>query len=222
MNIIKSRMLPFAAILSASLLAVPLTASAQNGQDQKDDQHHQEQTHGGQPQKAGQPSQGHPQQGHSQQGQPQQGHPQQGHNQQGQPQQSHPQQGHSQPKSQPQQSHPQQGHSQPKSQPQPQPQHHAEPSHGNPGYSFGPNDRKALQSHYQRVLGHVDRGHRPTFYAGHPVPQGYRHYITPAPIVVREHLPPPPPGYTIGYYQGYTVVYDPTTFMILTVIDLLN
>lgn len=206
MNIIKSRMLPLAALLSASLLAVPLTASAQNGQDPKDDQHHQEQSHGGQPQKAGQPSQGHPQQGHSQQGQSQQGHPQQGHSQTGQPQQGHPQQ----------------GHSQPKPQPQPQPQHHAEPSHGNPGYSFGPNDRKALQSHYQRVLGHVDRGHRPTFHAGHPVPQGYRHYITPAPIVVREHLPPPPPGYTIGYYQGYTVVYDPTTFMILTVIDLLN
>ena len=28
--------------------------------------------------------------------------------------------------------------------------------------------------------------------------------------------------YEIGYYQGYTLVYNPTTFVILSVLDLLT
>jgi hypothetical protein len=34
-------------------------------------------------------------------------------------------------------------------------------------------------------------------------------------------LPPPPPGYTMGYFNGYVVVYDPVSFYIVNVIDLL-
>lgn len=49
----------------------------------------------------------------------------------------------------------------------------------------------------------------------------HRPHIMPVPVHVLRTLPPPPPGYVIGYYQGYNVVYDPTTYVILTAIDLL-
>jgi hypothetical protein len=35
-------------------------------------------------------------------------------------------------------------------------------------------------------------------------------------------MPPPPPGYQMGYYGGYVVVYDPVTYFISNVIDLLQ
>ena len=36
------------------------------------------------------------------------------------------------------------------------------------------------------------------------------------------YLPPVPPGYAIGYFYGYCVVYDPVTFTILNFVDLLS
>lgn len=54
------------------------------------------------------------------------------------------------------------------------------------------------------------------------MPPAYRPYISPLPEYVVSYLPPPPPGYAMGYYQGYAVVYDPVTFLILSTIDLLS
>ncbi|WP_028008422.1 hypothetical protein [Solimonas flava] len=90
------------------------------------------------------------------------------------------------------------------------------------GYDFRDQDRSHLQQHYRRSLQSVDRAHRPRFEAGHEIPRAYRGYVTPAPAALRAQLPPPPEGYALGYCQGYTVVYDPTTFVILSVIDLLS
>jgi len=36
------------------------------------------------------------------------------------------------------------------------------------------------------------------------------------------YLPPPPPGYSMGYFDGYVVVYDPVSYFIANVIDLLQ
>jgi hypothetical protein len=44
--------------------------------------------------------------------------------------------------------------------------------------------------------------------------------IRPIPPDVYGYLPPPPPGYAMGYYDGYTVVYDPATMLIASVLDL--
>ncbi|MGH8443933.1 MAG: hypothetical protein ACREVL_01645 [Solimonas sp.] len=93
---------------------------------------------------------------------------------------------------------------------------------GRGNYEFRQQDRAYLQQHYRRSIGSVDRGHRPQFEAGREIPRAYRGYFTPAPDSLRRRLPPPPDGYTIGYYQGYTVVYDPATFVILSVLDLLS
>lgn len=107
------------------------------------------------------------------------------------------------------------------------PAHHGPGNaHGNKGsskphYDFRAQDRARLQKHYQRNLAYVNRGHRPQFVRGGYIPTTYRRYITPAPARVVHYLPPAPPGYAVGYYQGYTVVYDPATFLILNVIDLL-
>ena len=89
-------------------------------------------------------------------------------------------------------------------------------------YDFGQNDRSRLQAHYRSSINKVDRDKRPSFQAGHEIPRAYRAAITPAPESLRRRLPTPPSGYQIGYYQGYTVVYDPTSFVILTLIDLLG
>jgi len=35
-------------------------------------------------------------------------------------------------------------------------------------------------------------------------------------------LPPPPPGYRLGYYDGYVVAYNPTTQIVADVLDLVN
>ncbi|MEO8126977.1 MAG: hypothetical protein ABJF23_08970 [Bryobacteraceae bacterium] len=35
-------------------------------------------------------------------------------------------------------------------------------------------------------------------------------------------VPPPPPGYRFGYYDGYVVAYDPTTQIVADVLDLVG
>jgi hypothetical protein len=53
-------------------------------------------------------------------------------------------------------------------------------------------------------------------------PYAYIPYITALPPTVYGYVPPPPPGYNMGYYNGYVVVYDPVTYFIANVIDLLQ
>jgi Ni/Co efflux regulator RcnB len=113
-------------------------------------------------------------------------------------------------------------------QPQREPEHQ-QTTHSSAGdqgarghYEFRDQDRAQLQAHYKKSIGHVDRNHRPHFEPGKPIPAAYRGGITPAPVSVRRRLPPPPDGYTVGYYQGYTVVYDPATQIVLSVLDLLS
>ena len=53
-------------------------------------------------------------------------------------------------------------------------------------------------------------------------PYAYIPYITAVPPDVYAYLPPPPPGYEMGYYDGYVVVYDPVSYYIANVIDLLQ
>jgi Ni/Co efflux regulator RcnB len=97
---------------------------------------------------------------------------------------------------------------------------------GGPGgdrhYDFRDSDRQKLRQHYSKDIKRVDRGHRPDFRPGQPLPPDYRGRIKPVPQSVRRGLPPPPSGYQMGYYGGYTVVYDPVTFTVLQVLDILR
>lgn len=90
------------------------------------------------------------------------------------------------------------------------------------------NRRYDNRGHWQRQSWHDNRRHdrvvyvrQPVFYRGRSVPVGYRHAIQAVPAAYRYRVQAAPRGYRVGYYQGYSVVYDPSTFLILSVIDLL-
>lgn len=112
------------------------------------------------------------------------------------------------------------------------PQHQANRGHrpaqwGKPpahrgSYSFRSNDRSRLHSYYMSRFGAINRANRPVFRVGGYFPYADIEYISPLPPELYGTLPPPPPGYEIGYYDGYVVVYDPVTYFIVSVIDLLQ
>jgi len=95
------------------------------------------------------------------------------------------------------------------------------PAH-RPSYSFRRNDRSYLYRYYRSRLGRINRINRPRFVIGGFFPYTYIPYLSPLPPDVYAYLPPPPPGYAMGYYDGYVVVYDPVTYFIVNVIDLLQ
>jgi hypothetical protein len=96
------------------------------------------------------------------------------------------------------------------------------PPASRPSYGWRPNDRAWLHRYYARSLISINLGNRPRFTIGGFFPFAYIPYLTPAPPAVYSYLPPPPPGYQMGYYDGYVVVYDPATYFIANVIDLLE
>jgi hypothetical protein len=77
-----------------------------------------------------------------------------------------------------------------------------------------------LRHYYGRSLVYVNVSRRPVFVVGGFFPFADLGYMTAVPTAVYGYLPPPPPGYQVGYYQGYVVVYDPLTGYIANVIDL--
>lgn len=106
--------------------------------------------------------------------------------------------------------------------PQNRPPQWGRPPQNRPGYNFRPNDRDYLRRYYHRNLGYINRANRPRFVIGGYFPFGNIGYLTPLPPPVYGYLPPPPPGYQMGYYDGYVVVYDPVTYFIANVVDLLQ
>jgi len=96
------------------------------------------------------------------------------------------------------------------------------PPASRPTYGWRPNDRTWLHRYYLRNLAYINMANRPVFAVGGFFPYAYIPYITPAPPAVYSYLPPPPPGYQVGYYDGYVVVYDPVTYFIANVIDLMQ
>ena len=71
-------------------------------------------------------------------------------------------------------------------------------------------------------LARINRARRVRLVIGGFFPYVDISYLSPLPPDIYGYLPPPPPGYSMGYYQGYVVVYDPVTFYIANVIDLLQ
>jgi hypothetical protein len=95
------------------------------------------------------------------------------------------------------------------------------PPQNRPNYAFRPNDRGWLRNYYRHRLGYINRGRRPIFRIGGYFPLGDIAYLSALPPDAYGYLPPPPPGYQMGYFDGYVVVYDPITYFIANVIDLL-
>ncbi len=96
------------------------------------------------------------------------------------------------------------------------------PPANRPSYHFRPHDRSYLHRYYMHALLGINRANRPHFVIGGFFPYGSIPYITPLPPHVCGYLPTPPPGYQMGYYDGYVVIYDPLTYFIANVVDLLH
>ncbi|HZD76106.1 MAG TPA: hypothetical protein VE218_03810 [Acidobacteriaceae bacterium] len=96
------------------------------------------------------------------------------------------------------------------------------PPNSRPSYSFRPTDRDRLRGYYAARMRAINRARRPVFTVGGYYPYADIGYLQPLPPDVYGYLPPPPPGYQMGYYDGYVVVYDPITYFIVNLIDLLQ
>jgi hypothetical protein len=92
----------------------------------------------------------------------------------------------------------------------------------NAHYQFRQQDTSRLRQHFQSQLAHVDRHNRPHVAAGGYLAGNWQTYIVPVPVDVVTYLPPPPEGYELAFYDGYIIVYDPSTGLVLDVIDLLD
>jgi len=99
---------------------------------------------------------------------------------------------------------------------------HERGGNGRAEYHFRTEDREHFRSHYQKDVNqwrrHPDRRH--AFRAGERLPSGVR--LKSVPSSYYRTLPPPPPGYRFGYYDGYVVAYNPTTQIIADVLDLVD
>ena len=95
------------------------------------------------------------------------------------------------------------------------------PPQQRPNYGFRPNDRNLLLRHYGSRLRYINRARRPLFAIGGYFPYGDIGYISPLPVGLYGQLPPAPMGYQMGYFDGYVVVYDPVTYFVANMVDLL-
>jgi len=95
---------------------------------------------------------------------------------------------------------------------------------GGHDYHFRDEDRNRFSTHYRSNLRqyeqHPDRRHQ--IRAGERLPSDYRTRLKPVPESYYRGVPPPPPGYRFGYYDGYVVAYDPATQVVADVLDLVN
>jgi hypothetical protein len=91
---------------------------------------------------------------------------------------------------------------------------------GHEDWRFQQQDRQHFYSHYRRDADRWRGRKRPHFVRGQAIPRGY--VIQPVPQAYWQNVPPPPPGYQYGYYDGYVVAYNPTTRIIADVLDLVT
>jgi hypothetical protein len=90
----------------------------------------------------------------------------------------------------------------------------------NAHYQFRQQDVPKLRQHFQGQLAHVNRNNRPHVVAGGSLPGGWQTYIVPVPTEEFAYLPPVPEGYQMAFYDGYIIVYDPYSGLVVDVIDL--
>ncbi len=86
-------------------------------------------------------------------------------------------------------------------------------------YHFKGDEKAKLRSSYKGI-DRVNRGQRVTIVQQQVLPVEVRTRIEPVPVEVVGYLPPAPEGFAFGFVDGYCVVYDPSTFFVIEVLDL--
>lgn len=87
-------------------------------------------------------------------------------------------------------------------------------------WRFRDDDRDRFYSHYREDAERWRGRRRPVFVPGELIPRTYVVHIVPPSYWAG--VPPPPPGYQYGYYDGYVVAYNPATRVIGDVLDLIG
>lgn len=94
------------------------------------------------------------------------------------------------------------------------------PGRGHQDFRMDRNYRDQVARYYRSDVERYRNRKRPVFAPGYTIPRNYS--IRPVPQSYWRGMPPPPPGYQYGYYDGYMVAYDPTTRIIADVMDLVT
>jgi hypothetical protein len=100
------------------------------------------------------------------------------------------------------------------------PVHHPQYGPGWPHYAWGGGNGWRLHQFYLGDMRRIDRWNRHSFYPGGYLRRIYLNRIQPIPPDLAMYLPPVPPGYEVGYFDGYCLLFDPFTLRIASVIDL--
>jgi hypothetical protein len=102
------------------------------------------------------------------------------------------------------------------------PPHYGHPHYGppRPHYVWGGGNGWRLRHFFLGDMRPVRGWHRHPLFIGGYFPQAHLARIQPIPEHLMVYLPPVPPGYEIGYFDGYCLIYDPYTLRIESVLDL--
>lgn len=94
-------------------------------------------------------------------------------------------------------------------------------SHHGHGKYFRDTDHELLERYYSGPRD-LPPGLRKKYYRTGSLPPGWEKRFQPMPIIVVQQLPPVPVYYERGYLDGYAVVYDRRTRVIVDVVDLVG
>jgi hypothetical protein len=96
-----------------------------------------------------------------------------------------------------------------------------EHGNGHGGNYFRQEDAVYLRQYYGGPV-NLPPGLRKKYYRTGRLPPGWEKRFRPFPPAMIQRLPPPPPYCERGYVDGYAVVYDRRTRVILDVLDIMN
>ncbi|ABF41108.1 hypothetical protein Acid345_2107 [Candidatus Koribacter versatilis Ellin345] len=85
-------------------------------------------------------------------------------------------------------------------------------------YQFKGDAREKLREHYKNVT--TTHTRNVTIVRQEVIPVAVQTRIEPVPVEMVGYLGPAPEGFQYGYVDGYVLVYDPSTFFVVDVIDL--
>lgn len=97
----------------------------------------------------------------------------------------------------------------------PQDRHDQDHKAAHQTYHFRTQDRTQLRTHYHSAHPQPAEHHHWAWHRGVNLPQGWQGQVEPLPQADITLLAPPPPGYEFGYYNGWAIIYDPNTGIIL-------